>query len=111
MPCFDFQVFSFSFVSTDDNRNIRTGMRACQVTVPVWNILVDNTGSDVKHDDSTLASFDKMILTEPSQHLFAISKMRTGKEKGKIEKRGTKVNGRTSHMRVGHKKTETKNMM
>ncbi len=49
----DFTVLDFDLVSYKDNRDILA--YTSEVTMPVWYILVRNTGSDIEHDDSALS--------------------------------------------------------
>ena len=67
----DLPVLDLDLVSTEDDRNVLTD--TSQVTVPIGNILVGNTGGDIKHDDCTLA-LDVIAITEATEFLFAISK-------------------------------------
>lgn len=41
------------FVPTEDDWDVLTNSN--DVTVPIWNILVRGPGSDIKHDDGTIA--------------------------------------------------------
>jgi hypothetical protein len=41
-------------------------------TMPVWNVLVGNTGCDVKHDDATLP-VDVIAISEAPEFLLACS--------------------------------------
>lgn len=52
--CFDFTLLYIHLVSTQHDRNVFTHTH--QITVPVGNILVGNTGRDIKHDDGRFAA-------------------------------------------------------
>lgn len=41
----------------------------CQLTVPVGDVLVGDTGSDIEHDDTTLA-VDVVTITETTELLL-----------------------------------------
>jgi hypothetical protein len=40
------------------------------LTVPVWNVLVGDTGCDIKHDDATLA-IDVVAVSQPAEFLLS----------------------------------------
>ena len=50
---FDFSVFHIHLVATEYNGNSRAD--SDKISVPVWNIFVGHAGSDIKHDDCSLA--------------------------------------------------------
>lgn len=49
----DFPILDVNFVARQDNGNILAN--SYQIPMPVGNVLVGDSGSDVKHDDGTLA--------------------------------------------------------
>lgn len=71
----DLTILNLHLVSSEDDRDVlaHTG----QVTVPVWNILVGDSRSDVKHDDGTL-SLDVVSITKSSEFLRRSGKQVTG---------------------------------
>ena len=50
---FNFALFNIDFVTAEDDGDVFAN--ADEVTMPVRNVFVRDTGSDVKHDYSTLA--------------------------------------------------------
>lgn len=55
-------------VSTKDDRNVLTN--PLQISVPVRNVLVGDSGSDIKHDDTTL-SLDVITISETTEFLLS----------------------------------------
>ena len=47
-----FCYLNVDLVTTENNRNVFTDTN--KITMPVGNVLVSNSGSDIKHDDGTL---------------------------------------------------------
>jgi len=56
----DFPVFDVNFVSTEDNWDVFTDPH--QISMPVGNILVSDSGSDIKHNDGTLALYPERMI-------------------------------------------------
>lgn len=56
------------FVSTKDNGDIFAD--TLKITVPVGNVLVGDSGSDIEHDDTTLA-LDVVSITETTKLLLS----------------------------------------
>jgi len=73
-----YQLFSFSsrdatnldidLVSTKDDRDVLTD--PLQISVPVRNVLVGDSGSNIKHDDTTL-SLDVVTISETTEFLLS----------------------------------------
>jgi len=57
-------------VSTKNNRDVLTD--PLEITMPVGNILVGDTGGDIKHDDTALA-LDIVTVTETTELFLASS--------------------------------------
>lgn len=57
-----------NLVSTEHNGNVFTD--TLEITVPVRDILVCNTGRDVEHDDTALA-LDVISITQSTELLLA----------------------------------------
>lgn len=55
-------------VSTKDDRDVLTD--PLQISVPVRNVLVGDSGSDIKHDDTTL-SLDVVTISETTEFLLS----------------------------------------
>jgi hypothetical protein len=55
-------------VSTKDDRNVLTN--PLQISVPVRNVLVGDSGSNIKHDDTTL-SLDVITISETTEFLLS----------------------------------------
>jgi hypothetical protein len=55
-------------VSTKDNRDVLTN--PLQISVPVRNVLVGDSGSNIKHDDTTL-SLDIVSISETTEFLLS----------------------------------------
>ena len=62
----DLTILDFNLVSSQDNRNIFAHTR--QITVPVRNVFVGNTGSHVEHDDCAL-SLDVVSIAQSTEFL------------------------------------------
>jgi hypothetical protein len=58
------------FVPTEDDWDVLTNSN--DVTVPIWNILVRGPGSDIKHDDGTIA-LDIISVTQSSELFLSSS--------------------------------------
>ncbi len=52
--CFDLPVFDIHFVSDEADGNFLTD--SSEVLVPFGHVLVGDSGADIEHDDSTLAT-------------------------------------------------------
>jgi hypothetical protein len=55
-------------VSTKDDRDVLTN--PLQISVPVRNVLVGDSGSNIKHDDTTL-SLDVVTISETTEFLLS----------------------------------------
>jgi len=55
-------------VSTKDDWNVLTD--SLQISVPVRNVLVGDSGSDIEHDDTTL-SLDVVTISETTEFLLS----------------------------------------
>ena len=64
----DLAILDFYFVSAQDNWDIFTN--SGQITVPVGNILVGNTRSDIEHDNGALA-LNVVSVTESSEFFLS----------------------------------------
>lgn len=63
----DLPVLDLDLVSAEDDGDVLAD--AGQVTVPVGDVLVSDTGGDIKHDDGTLA-LDVVAITESTEFLY-----------------------------------------
>jgi hypothetical protein len=59
---------NIDLVSTKDDRDILTN--PLQISVPVRNVLVGDSGSNIKHDDTTL-SLDVVTISETTEFLLS----------------------------------------
>ena len=59
---------NIDLVSTKDDRNVLTD--SLQISVPVRNVLVGDSGSDIEHDDTTL-SLDVVTISETTEFLLS----------------------------------------
>jgi len=59
---------NIDLVSTKDNGDVLTN--PLQVSVPVRNVLVGDSGSNIKHDDTTL-SLDVVTISETTEFLLS----------------------------------------
>lgn len=58
------------FVATENNRNVFAD--AFEITMPVGNILVGDSGRDVEHNDTTL-TLDIVSIPKPTKPFLACS--------------------------------------
>jgi hypothetical protein len=66
----DFSILDIDFVATESNRNVLTDPG--QISMPIRDILVSDSGSDIKHDDRTL-SLNVVSIPESSELLLTCS--------------------------------------
>jgi hypothetical protein len=66
--CLDLSFLDINLVSAENNRNIFTN--SDKISMPIRNIFVSNSGSNVKHDDCTLALNANNQLKGTSSHLL-----------------------------------------
>jgi hypothetical protein len=59
---------NIDLVSTKDDRDVLTN--PLQISVPVRNVLVGDSGSNIKHDDTTL-SLDVVTISETTEFLLS----------------------------------------
>lgn len=64
----DFSLLDVDLVTAEDNWDVFTDPD--QVSVPVWHVLVGDSGGDVEHDDTTLA-VDVVAISQPTELLLA----------------------------------------
>lgn len=50
----DFPVFDINLVAYEDNRDVFTN--SDQIFVPLGHILISDSGTDIEHDDATVAT-------------------------------------------------------
>ena len=60
----DFTLLYIDFVAREDNGNVLT--HANEISVPVGNVFVGNTGRHIEHDDSALA-VDVVAITQTAE--------------------------------------------
>merc|ERR1719223_1784889 len=65
--CLHFSVFDLYFVTTQNNGNILAN--SCQISVPIWNTLVRDTGSHIKHNNGAL-TLNIVSVTKPTKLLL-----------------------------------------
>ena len=66
--CLDLSFLDVDLVSAKNNWNIFTDSN--EISVPIWDVFVSNSGSHVKHDNCTLAL---NAIVSPVSLLVAIS--------------------------------------
>jgi len=66
----DLSLLNINLVAGQDDGNVLADTD--QITVPVGNVLVGNTGGDIEHDDTTLA-VDVITITKTSKLLLSCS--------------------------------------
>ena len=54
LSCLDFSVLGIDFVTNKDDRNIFTD--SSQILVPLRNVLVGDSSSDIEHHDSSMSA-------------------------------------------------------
>lgn len=64
----DLAVLDIHFIATQHNGDVLTD--TYQVSMPVWHILVRDSGCDIKHYDGTL-SLDVVSISKPAKLLLA----------------------------------------
>lgn len=64
----DLAIFDFDFVADENNGDVLAN--ASQVTMPVGNVFVRDTRSDIKHDDSALP-LDVVPVAKPTELLLS----------------------------------------
>ena len=67
MLSFDLAVFDFNLISGQDDRDVLTN--TSEITMPVRNIFVGDTGGNVEHDNGAL-TLDVVSITKSSEFLF-----------------------------------------
>lgn len=79
----DFSVFNVALVAAQDNWYVFAN--SDEVSVPVWNILIGDSGGHVEHDDGTLAcntfpisiaknlqSLNQVTYKEPTKVFYSV---------------------------------------
>jgi len=64
----DLSLLNIDLVTTKDNGDVLTN--PLQISVPVGNVLVGDSGSNIKHDDTTL-SLDVVSISETTEFLLS----------------------------------------
>jgi len=59
LSCLDFSVLGIDFVTNKDDRDIFTD--SSQILVPLRNVLVSDSSSDIEHHDSSMSTNAKRI--------------------------------------------------
>ena len=68
--CLDLSLLDIDLVTTEHDRDVFTDTD--EITVPVGNVLVSNTGGDIEHDDAAL-TIDVVSVTETAKLFLASS--------------------------------------
>lgn len=67
--CLDLALLNVDLVSAKNNWDVLADTD--KVTMPVWNVLVGDSGGDVEHDDTALA-VDVVTISQTSELLLTL---------------------------------------